>query len=287
MNLTGQPAFVGRHCGSHTYDVTAEAVAHYAEAVGLTPPPGTDPTCAPSLLFHSECFKFLGEWYLANIFGNLHARQEWELFAPLRVGSSVRSRSTIIGRYSKRGRDYVLNETDLMDAATGQLLVRGRTHQSFLPPRVGDPSTMVVDRDTAKKKQPPAPFPTATGENLASTSRVIDERRCWLFSGPEKNYHNDRESARALGFPDIVVQGMMSTCFVAELMHQRFGDGWVTGGKMDVKLTNVLWVNETVATHGRVREEVPEGTRTRVHCEVWADKPDGTRILLGEASAVQ
>ncbi|MDP6244966.1 MAG: MaoC family dehydratase, partial [Myxococcota bacterium] len=129
-------------------------------------------------------------------------------------------------------------------------------------------------------------FPTATGRDLASVGKLVDERRCWLFSGPGKNYHHDREEARKLGFPNIVVQGMMSTCFVSELMQQAFGLGWLAGGAMSLKLTNVLWVDEEVETFGKVREEVREGDRTRVHCEVWVDKGDGTRIALGSASAL-
>ncbi len=37
---------------------------------------------------------------------------------------------------------------------------------------------------------------------------------CQRYSGPARNYHNDREEAHKLGFPDIVVQGTMSTCFI-------------------------------------------------------------------------
>jgi hypothetical protein len=55
---------------------------------------------------------------------------------------------------------------------------------------------------------------------------------------------------------------------------------------MDVKLVNVLWVDEAVTAHARVKEETREGPRTRVHCQVWVDKQDGTRILAGDASAV-
>jgi hypothetical protein len=117
--------------------------------------------------------------------------------------------------------------------------------------------------------------------------KTIDQRRCWMFSGPGKNYHTDVEQARKLGFPNIVVQGMMSTCFVAQVMQDAFGTGWVQGGRMSVKLTNVLWVDETVCAHGKIREEVPEGTRTRVHCDVWVEKDDGTRVALGTASATK
>ncbi len=286
MNLLGQPAFVGRHCGSHTYDVTPEVVTFYADA--LDDPNPLYEEVAPPLLFHSECYQFVGEWYLKNLFGNLHGQQDWELFAPIRVGSRVRTRSTIVGRYAKRGRDYVVNETDVVDAESGQLLVRGRTHQSFLPPkeREGDEG-YVVDESTAKKKTPRPPFPTATGEDLAPTSKRIDARRCWMFSGPGRNYHTDAAEAQKIGFPNIVVQGMMTTCFAAQVMLDHFGMGFLQGGKMSLKLTNVLWVDERVTAYGRVREEWPEGTRTRVACDVWVEKDDGTRVLIGDASALR
>jgi acyl dehydratase len=285
MNLKGEPAHVGRHCGSNTYEVTPGLVAFYADALDDRSPLHAE--AAPPLLFHSECYRFLGEWYLANLFGNLHARQDWELMAPIAVGSRVRTRSTIVERYAKRGRDYVLNETDVMDAEDGRLLVRGRTHQSFLPPREREDPGYVVDDQSARRKAPAPPFPTATGPDLPEVVKKVDARRCWMFSGPGRNYHTDREAAQKLGFPDIVVQGMMSTCFVSQVMQDHFGRGWLEGGKMSVKLTNVLWVDETVRVRARVREEVREGTRTRVHCDVWAEKDDGTRILVGDASAVR
>jgi len=285
VNLRGEPAFVGRHCGGHSYEITREGVDFYADALDEHHP--LQERYAPPLIHHSECYEFVGEWYLKNLFGNLHGQQDWELFAPIPVGSRVETRSTIVERYAKRGRDYVVNETDLTDAETGQLLVRGRTHQSFLPPReeVGD--GFVVDADTAKKKAPRPPFPTATGRDLAPVTKTIDERRCWMFSGPGRNYHTDREQAANIGFPNIVVQGMMSTCFVSEVMQNEFGMGWLAGGKMSVKLTNVLWVDETVTAYGKIRETLPEGTRQRVHCDVWVEKEDGTRVLLGDASAVE
>ncbi len=287
MNLLGQPASVGRHCGGHEYAVTREVVDFYCDALDDHHPLYRE--LAPPLLHHSECYKFVGEWYLKNLFGNLHARQDWFLFAPIPIGSRVRTRSTIIERYAKRGRDYVVNETDLCDAETGRLLVRGHTHQSFLPPREEGAGSFVVDETTAQEKrqrQPRPAFPTATGEELSPTTKTIDARRCWMFSGPGRNYHTDVEQAKKLGFPNIVVQGMMTTCFAAQVMLDRFGRGFLEGGRLSLKLTNVLWVDERVTARARVREEWPEGTRTRVGCDVWVEKDDGTRVLIGDASAL-
>ena len=288
MNLIGEPAFVGRHCGSSTYTIEKETVRFYQDALDDHHP--LHDHFAPPLLYHSECYKFLGKWYLKNLFGNLHGQQDWELFAPIPVGAKIRSRSTIIDRYEKRGRDWIVNETDLMSAEAndeGRLLVRGRTYQSFLPPRDSAEAEFVVDKSTAGKKKSRPPFPTATGPDLDSVTKLIDDRRCWMFSGPEKTYHTDRDEAKKFGFPSIVVQGMMSTCFVSQVMQDQFGMGWLQGGKMSVKLTNVLWVDETVTAHARIREEKQEGSSTRVHCDVWVEKEDGVRVILGTASALR
>ena len=284
MNLLGEPAFVGRHCGSSEHEVTREVVDFYSDALDDRNPLYQE--IAPPLLYHSECYLFVTEWYLENIFGNLHAQQDWELFAPMRIGSRVRSRSTIVERYQKRGRDYVVNETDLVDAEDGRLLVRGRTYQSFLPPEQAE-GGYVVDTSTATQKKARPPFPTATGADLTPVEKTVDARRCWMFSGPGKSYHTDVEEAKKLGFPNIVVQGMMATCFVAQVMLDHFGMGFAEGGKMSLKLTNVLWVDEDVTTHAKIRESEPEGARNRVHCDVWSEKDDGTRILIGAASALE
>ena len=177
MNLKGEPAHVGRHCGSNEYEVTKEGVAFYADALDDHDPLYGE--AAPPLLHHSECYNFVGEWYLKNLFGNLHGRQDWWLFAPIPLEGRVRTRSTIIDRYQRRGRDWVVNETDLVDASDGRLLVRGHTHQSFLPPRDtqrGD--GFVVDEKTAKRKSPPPVFPTAEGPDLAPVQKTVDQRCC-------------------------------------------------------------------------------------------------------------
>jgi acyl dehydratase len=284
MNLRGVPARIGLHCGASTYDVTREVVDFYADALDDRSPLYRE--VATPLLYHSECYKFLAEWYLQNLVGNLHAQQDWELFSTVPIGARVRTRSTIIDRYHKRGRDYVVNETDVMADDDGRLLVRGRTHQSFLAgaqPRKGE---YVVDASTAASKTPRPPFPTATGADLPSVKKTVDARRCWMFSGPGRNYHTDAAEAEKLGFPNIVVQGMMTTCFVAQVMNDAFGRGFLEGGRMSLKLTNVLWADESVTAHAKIAGSEPEGTLERTHCDVWVEKDDGTRVLIGNASAL-
>jgi acyl dehydratase len=270
---------VGQDVAGRELTLRAADVARYEAGTGgpttrLAPPP---------LLLHSEVYRSLA-WYLRNVFGNLHARQEWELFAPLPLDAPIRTRSTVADRYVKRNREYVVNEVLVTDAA-GRWLQRSRTHQSFLFDDGGRDT--VVDREREKRADRQFTIGEGPGAPIGPVTRPITIAMCEAFSGPEKNYHNDRESAQMLGFPDIVVQGMMTVCLVSELMTEAFGLGWIWAGKMDVRLVNVVWVGDVLATRGKVREEVPEGSRRRAHVDVWCEKADGTKALVGTASALR
>ena len=284
---------VGLDLGAHEYEIAPELVAGYSDALddhhswySESSPFGG--AVAPALILHSEVYRF-GGWYLSNIYGNLHAKQEWDLFAPLMVGDRVTTRSTIIERYAKRDRDYVVNEVQLFGAdpggQSGRLLARGRTHQSFLIET--EQSELAVDKQ--REKSPKRRFEIGEGEfaeEIPPLEKTVTLEMCKKFS-PGTSYHNDLERAKKLGFPDIVVQGMMPVCFLSELMTRRFGEGWYAGGRMAVNLVNVLWgADGGVACRGVVREFTPEGDRRRAHCEIWAEKKDGTKIIVGSASAV-
>ena len=279
---------VGRFYGRRQIDVTPELVQAYSEGVGDYNPwyYGDSPfgsAVAPALILHSEVYRDVS-WYL-SIYGNLHARQEWELFHPIMVGDGVLASRTIVDRYFKRDREYVVNEVSVL-GEDGRLLNRGRTHQSFMASKVGEGP--VVDKDREKRSD--RRFDLSGGgtlEGISGHDREISIDMCRRFSGPAKNYHNDVEEARKLGFPDIVVQGMMSLCFVSEMLTSRFGAGWYSGGRMNVNLVNVLWQGDTVTARGRVREMTAEGGRRRAQLDVWCEKVDGTKVVVGTASALE
>ncbi|MCH7836589.1 MAG: MaoC family dehydratase N-terminal domain-containing protein [Chloroflexi bacterium] len=280
--------YVGRDYGGREVEITPKLVLHYAESVGDHNPwyfgdsPFGGPV-APALLLHSEVYRDIS-WYLPNLYGNLHAKQEWELFQPMMVGDTVTTRSLIVERYVKRDREYVVNEVTY-SGSDGRILSRGRTHQSFLRE---SGTGVVVDKEREKRSDRRFDLGGEEPlEGLPGLSKDVTLEMCQKFSGPAKNYHNDLEAAKALGFPDIVVQGMMSLCFLSQMMTERFGAGWFTGGRMSVNLVNVLWLKEQVTCRGQVTAFTPEGRRRRAQVQVWCEKPDGTKVVVGSASAIQ
>jgi len=294
MSDTKDP-YVGRDYGRHDHVITPDLVRAYSEAVDDFNPiyTGASPfggPVAPALLFHSEVYSFREHpkaqpsWYLPNLYGNLHARQEWDLFRPMMVGEAIHTRSFIADRYIKRGRDYVVNEVLFFDAED-RVAARQRTHQSFLRETTNEGTVIDKSREKSSERRFEVDISGAI-EELSPVRKEITLDMCWKFSGPHRNYHNDKEFAQKLGFPDIVVQGMMSTCFLSEMLTNRFGGGWIAGGKMSVNLVNIVWQSDRLVCRGFVREIVPEGERQRAHLDVWVEKDDGTRVTIGTASAL-
>jgi acyl dehydratase len=285
VNLRGQPVRVGDLVHQAEREISPEVRTFYCDTFGDHNPVYAREGVAPPLLYHSEVYAHIDRWYLKRLVGNLHARQEWILFSPLKAGERVHTRSTVIERYRKRDRDFVVNEVDYSDAS-GRLLVRSRTHQSFL---ADDPETGrdVVDRDSAAKKEKRA-VGEGDGPELAPVELLVDLTTCWRFSGPAKNYHTDPDEAKKLGFPDVVVQGMLSTCLISQVMGNAHGLGWLAGGRMDVKLVNVLWGGERVRARAKLRGESAEGGARRREYEVWVEKDDAKRtvVTVGTASAL-
>lgn len=279
---------LGRLIATHDHMISAEMVERYVAGTEdghlwyFAPSPLGVPL-APALVLHSEVYSDLS-WYLPNLIGNLHARQEWELFAPLHVGDRVRTQIVVVDRYQKRNRDYVVAEVLVTDTA-GRWLQRSRTHQSFLSELPA--GEVVVDKQREQRADRHFEVGSAVGESLVALQKTISLGMCQAFSGPARNYHTDREMAQAMGFPDVVVQGMMSICFVSELMTRNFGLGWWYGGKLDVSLVNVVWPEDCLRICGQVQGTRMEGRRVRVRCQVWAEKENGVKTLVGTASALR
>jgi hypothetical protein len=159
----------------------------------------------------------------------------------------------------------------LWTSPDGRWLQRSRTHQSFLAEEPA--AAVVVDKDRERRADRRFDLPDGGGEWLAPRARTVTHAMCEAFSGPSRNYHTDREMAQALGFPDIVVQGMLSVCFVADAMALRFGDAWAHGGTLDVRLVNVVGP-ATRSPPPESREVVPEG---RVSVSWWTSEREERR----------
>jgi acyl dehydratase len=280
---------VGMSLGWREHTVTPEMVQSFADSVGdhnpwyFGPSPFGGPV-VPSLFFHSEPFRHQG-WFLSHRHGTLFAKQEWDFFHPVMVGDRVRTYSIVIDRYIRRNREYVGNEL-LIFSDDYRLLARARTYQSFLADPTYTGAVIDKEREKAPERRLEITTEGALGE-LKPVRKQVTPEMCMIFSGPMKNYHNDVEEARKMGFPDIVVAGPMSICFLGQMLTENFGEGWFRGGRLSVNLINILWGSDAVTARGLIRSELQEGPGLRVQADIWCEKDDGTKTIIGTASGVR
>jgi acyl dehydratase len=277
----------GKDLGTLDIVITRDMVEHYVRGLDepnpwyTTASPFGEPV-APVIVYQDTDVQFKG-WYLDNLFGNLWMRQEWEIHAPTRVGQALRCTARVAERYRRRDRDVVAMEMRVHDAA-GALVARSVHHQSFLAEQTSgevtlrDPSA----KEGARRREEPAGEPLSLALRKTFTDAMCDE-----YFYRSRNYHNDRDASRGLGFRDTVIGGRMTLSCVTELLTRHFGRGFYEGGRLDVKFTNVLWPNEPFTTRGIVTGRRAEGDRTRAEVTVFCEKDDGTKVIVASASALE
>ena len=146
--------YVGRDYGGAEYEITPDLVERYIAGTGDDNPWYRGPSplggpVAPALIVHSAVFH-THSWYLPNLYGNLHARQEFDFFAPVMVGERLHSRSVIVERYTKRDREYVVNETLIFDS-TGRVVLAAAPIKAFCSPSARPARSRSTNRASATR----------------------------------------------------------------------------------------------------------------------------------------
>jgi hypothetical protein len=279
--------YPGKDLGTLDLIITAEMVEHYIKGLDEPNPwytaasPFGGPV-APVIVYQDADSQFKG-WYLDNLFGNLWRRQEWQIYAPTRVGQALHCTARVAERYRARDRDVVAQEMWVRDDA-GQLVAHSVHHQSFLAEQTSGEVTL---RDPGAKEGA-RHHVEPSGEPLSLELRkTFSEAMCNDFFYKSRNYHNDKDASQKLGFGDTVIGGRMTLSCVTELLTRHFGRGFYLAGHLDVKFTNVLWPNEPFTTRGIITGRSSENGQTRAQVTVFCEKADGTKIIVATASALE
>ena len=122
-------------------------------------------------------------------------------------------------------------------------------------------------------------------ELVYGPGRIVPE------SWPERNVHSDAEAAQREGLPGPIASAPQLIALIHRQMLMTFGQGWLSGGTIDVKMIKPVEVNDLTTAKGRVKgiEIVPGdgGTeRRKVICDVWVERLGGVKVMVGTASGL-
>ncbi|MCY3884378.1 MAG: MaoC family dehydratase [Gammaproteobacteria bacterium] len=162
----------------------------------------------------------------------------------------------------------------------GTVAALSNHHQSFLSQELEGSS---VEFRSPKEKPGAREFHVPDGHEIGEMTRTITREMCGTYFHGDANYHTNQESAKELGFQDVVVGGRMTLAYTARLLEDFFRENWWTSGELDLKFTNPVWCDDTVTVKGRLLG--PHPTRLEaLSCFVWIEKSNGTIALVADAS---
>jgi acyl dehydratase len=101
-----------------------------------------------------------------------------------------------------------------------------------------------------------------------------------------KNIHTDYEAAKKEGLSAPVAGGPYLASHISRIMLMCFGEGWIQGGKLSLKFIKPVVPEDFLIARALVTEKQPEDTKVRVVCEVWIERANGQKVVVGTASAL-
>ena len=196
--------YVGRDFGRHDYVVTPELVAAYMRR-GRRPQPDlhrrrrSAAPVAPALLLHSEVYAYRDHPKAAAVVVSAEplrqpARAPGVGAVPAGDGRRRRPHALVHRRPLRQARPRLRRERSRCSSTpTTRVVARQRTHQSFL--RETKNEGVVIDKTREKSVRARRSRSTRRrrSRTIPPVRKEITLDMCWKFSGPNKNYHNDKE----------------------------------------------------------------------------------------------
>jgi acyl dehydratase len=123
------------------------------------------------------------------------------------------------------------------------------------------------------------------GIELPALKKTIVQRQIDCYSGVRpRSIHTDLAWAQQKGFPRTLVQALMSTAYVSQMMVAWLGEGFVRGGTISASFIRPVYEGETLTARAVVKSTEEVNGRPRVTVECWCENQDGVKTLVGSAS---
>ena len=272
--------------GETEYELSPERIQRYVDGVGSTNPwyssqsPFGGPVAPAAILFYTPMR--LEGWRDAGddrpIF---NSRAEWSFRQPARPGSTLLLSGRHADRWLKRGRDFLAIEVLARDES-GDAICRGTTTVTW----PADPRFTPADLPN-RDGEPAAPsVGAAAGPELGSLTRLLTFEMSCAIAGPARNFHTDREMARARGFEDVVIAGPHFVCLASELMTDIFKKAWFESGELRLTFLKPVIAGERITVRAVERERASSAGDTRIIADVWCENERGEQTSVGSASAL-
>ena len=123
------------------------------------------------------------------------------------------------------------------------------------------------------------------GTELPPLKKTIQQRQIDCYSGVRPNsIHTDLEWAKKKGFQRTLVQALMSTAYVSQMMMRWLGAGFVQGGQISASFIQPVYEGDTLTARAVVTSVEEVAGRPHVTVECWCENQAGAKTMVGSAS---
>jgi len=229
-----------------------------------------------------------------DVHATIPARSEQEYLNPARVGATLITTARLNAKYLKRGLEYVVLESQTLDQ-NGVRIRHGLEHLLVGLERHHGQKTEGYDavRDFVfhKKNVPDKSGFTVKG-NLGIGSEIPSITKiAWQRALHEKAFLSDSihddEYTRSHGYAGPLVSGYILNEYMSQMLLDFFGPYWLKGGAISQNFINGgVQEGDRLVGHGRIIGMSEEEASIRVYLDIWIEKNQGTKILVGKASGL-
>jgi acyl dehydratase len=258
----------GEPVGSLEYELSPEFIERHLRATGQEP--YADPSIAPISILAAEGVNLADRFW--DISESVHAGQQLEVLALPRVGDVLSVTGVARDKFVKRGRRYVVAETNTRNAR-GEPIARGVV-TGVIVYSEGDGSG--GGASPARATDPPARALATLGPLV----RTMTHEAMVLYEpAGEQNIHTNDEVARQAGLPGSIATGTLFLAYVFDLLHQSYGDASRVGTSIDVRIRLPVFAGNRLETTA----EVLSRDAGRIEHAVRIAGPLGD-VIVGRAS---
>ena len=124
----------------------------------------------------------------------------------------------------------------------------------------------------------------SVGLELAPIQKYMTQEKINAYIDAAEDYnpiHVDPEYAKNTVFKSTIAPGYQFIAYLSELMTRDFGENWIKGGGMELRLIKPVFPKDTVTVGAKVVEKNEEGNTTLIKCDVWIKNQDDKDIVVG------
>lgn len=227
------------------------------------------PRLAPSAMVLKELMWLYQTQYDRSRVRGFHQHEDVVFHAPVPAGTELILTGRNSEKFTKRGKGYFRHVSEAR-GRDGRLYVSQVNTEVIERSRPGVPD----DPDTRQGRRPtigwddgatvsasPSPVPQA-GTRLAEGHILVDRAQSAVFSGLGDgfiNLHTDLGVAAEMGFPDLVVQGLVSVCWLSEALTRWAGPAWLSGGGVSATFLKPMLAGRGAVVRTMVASASAEG----------------------------